>query len=157
VPWLFCDHGHRELVWDTHCNSLHTRWILRNHGITVAGPPITSLVDEVPPQPMRDAMRTMLPGLMDDLKTWARFDTAWSQRYAVTAYCRALFTLHTGEVASKRGALEWARDHLDPRWRPLLTQVIEDRSRGLDPADPPRPGSLEAMYAFAAYAESLAV
>jgi hypothetical protein len=27
----------------------------------------------------------MLPGLMDDLKTWARFDMAWAQRYAVTA------------------------------------------------------------------------
>src|SRR5207248_2041141 len=23
VPWLYCDHGHRELIWDTHCNSLH--------------------------------------------------------------------------------------------------------------------------------------
>ncbi|MDF3147553.1 MULTISPECIES: aminoglycoside adenylyltransferase domain-containing protein [unclassified Streptomyces] len=154
--WLFCDHGHCELVWDTHCNSLHTRWILRNHGITLAGPPISGLVDAVPPQPMREAMRTMLPGLMDDLKTWARFDMAWAQRNAVTAYCRALFTLHTGQVASKRGALEWARDHLDPMWHPLLDQVIEDRVRGLDPADPPRPGSIDAMYAFAAYAKAFA-
>jgi hypothetical protein len=32
VPWLFCDHGHRELIWDTHCNSAHARWILRNRG-----------------------------------------------------------------------------------------------------------------------------
>jgi hypothetical protein len=39
---------------------------------------------------------------------------------------------------------------------PLLDQVIEDRARGLDPADPPRPGSIDAMYAFAAYAESFA-
>jgi hypothetical protein len=35
--------------------------------------------------------------------------------------CRA-YTLHTAEVASKHGALEWARDNLDPKWRPLLTQ-----------------------------------
>lgn len=62
---------------------------------------------------------------------------AWSQRYAVTTYCRALFTLHTGEVTSKRGALEWARETLDPRWRPLLTQVIQDRELGWDPTDPP--------------------
>ncbi|MER7755435.1 aminoglycoside adenylyltransferase domain-containing protein [Kitasatospora sp. NPDC097643] len=67
----------------------------------------------------------------------ARFDVAWSQRYAVTTYCRALFTLHTGEVTSKRGALEWARETLDPRWRPLLTQVIQDRELGWDPTDPP--------------------
>ncbi|MDH6128229.1 aminoglycoside adenylyltransferase domain-containing protein [Kitasatospora sp. GP82] len=154
TPWLFCDHGRCELIWDTHCNSAHTRWILRNRGVTLAGPPITDLVDAVPPQALRESMRVMLPGLMADLRTWAPFDHARSQRYAVTVYCRALFTLRTGEVASKRGALEWARETLDPRWRPLLTQVIGDRELGWNPADPPRPGSLEATYAFAAYAES---
>jgi hypothetical protein len=51
--------------------------------------------------------------------------------------------LYTARVTSKRGALEWARVNLDPKWRPLLTQVIEDRVLGWDPADPPRPGSLE--------------
>ncbi|WLW55389.1 aminoglycoside adenylyltransferase domain-containing protein [Streptomyces sp. YU58] len=156
TPWLFCDHGHRELIRDTHCNSLHTRWILRNHGIRLAGPPVADLVDAVDPEALRAGMRAMLPGLLDELRTWARFDLAWTQRYAVATYCRMLFTVRTGEVASKRGALEWARATLDPAWRPLLTQVIEDRERGWDPADPPRPGSMEAMYAFAAYVESLA-
>jgi len=154
TPWLFCDHGHRELTWDTHCNSPHARWILRNRGITLAGPPAAELVDAVPPEALRESMRAMLPGLLADLRTWARFDVAWSQRYAVTTYCRVLFTLHTGEVASKRGALEWACETLDPRWRPLFVQVIQDRELGWDPADPPRRGSLEATYAFAAYAES---
>lgn len=154
TSWLFCDHGHRELIWDTHCNSPHTRWILRNHGISLAGPPIRDLVDEVPPESLRDAMRAELPGLMASLRTWAPFDVAWSQRYAVTTYCRVLYTLHTARVASKRASLEWARENLDPAWRPLLTQVMEDRRRGWDPADPPRPGSIEAMNAFAAYAES---
>jgi Domain of unknown function (DUF4111) len=93
---------------------------------------------------------------MAGLKTWAPFAVAWTQRYAVSTYCRILYTLHTARVASKRCALEWARDNLDPRWRPLLTQVIEDRALGWDPADPPRPGSLEAAYEFAAYAESFA-
>lgn len=154
--WLFCDHGHRELTWDTHCNSLHARWILRNHGITLAGPPAADLVDEVPPPAMRDAVRAELPGVMAGLKTWAPFDVAWTQRYAVSTFCRVLYTLHTAQVASKRGALEWALGNLDPKWRPLLTQVMEDRALGWDPADPPRPGSIEATYEFAAYAESFA-
>jgi hypothetical protein len=154
--WLFCNHGARDLVWDTHCNSPHTRWILHHHGITLAGPPIAELVDDVPAQALRDAMRTALPTLMADLDMWVRYDVAWFQRYTVTAFCRVLYTLHTGEVASKRGALEWARDHLDPRRRPLLTQVIEDRALGWNPADPPRPGSLDAMYEFVAYAQSFA-
>ncbi|WP_034261046.1 aminoglycoside adenylyltransferase domain-containing protein [Actinospica robiniae] len=156
TPWLFSNHGSRDLVWDTHCNTLHTRWILHHHGITLAGPPITDLVDAVDPEAMRESMRTALPNVMADLRTWARFEMAWTQRYTVTEYCRVLYTLHTGRVASKRGALEWAREHLDPTWRPLLTQVIEDRALGWVPAEPPRPGSLETTYAFAAYAESFA-
>jgi hypothetical protein len=155
VRWLFCDHGHRGLIWDTHCNSGHSRWILRHHGITIAGPPAADLVDEVPSQALRDEARRALPEVMTDVRTWAPFDVAWTQRYVVSTYCRILYTLHTAEVASKRGALEWARDNLDPRWRPLLTQVIQDRALGWNPADRPRPGSLEATYEFAAYAESL--
>jgi Aminoglycoside adenylyltransferase, C-terminal domain len=154
VPWLYCDHGHRELTWDTHCNSAHARWVLRHHGITIAGPPAADLVDEVPPQVLRGHARAALPKVMADLRTWAPFELAWTQRYAVSMYCRVLYTLHTAEVTSKQGALEWAMNNLDPRWRPLLTQVIQDRALGWDPADPPRPGSLEQTYEFAAYAES---
>jgi hypothetical protein len=154
IAWLFCDHGHRELTWDTHCNSAHARWILRRHGITIAGPPALELVDEVPPRALRDEARTALRGLMSDLGTWAPFDVAWTQRYAVCTYCRILYTLDTARVTSKRGALEWAMDNLDPGWRPLLAQVLQDRSLGWDPADPPRPGSMAATREFAAYAES---
>ncbi|HEX4701942.1 MAG TPA: aminoglycoside adenylyltransferase domain-containing protein [Pseudonocardiaceae bacterium] len=156
VRWLYCDHGHRELIWDTHCNTLHTRWILRHHGIRVAGPSIVDLVDEVPAAAMRDAMRVALPTLLADLRTWAPFDVAWTQRYAVTTYCRILYTLSTARVASKRDALRWGLDNLDPKWRPLLTQALADRALGWDPAEPPRPGSLDATYEFAAYAESFA-
>jgi hypothetical protein len=155
-PWLFCDHGHRTLIWDTHCNNPHMRWILRNHGIRLAGPPTADLVDEVPPRVLRDEARAALPTVLADIRTWAPFDIAWTQRYIVSTYCRVLYTLHTAEVTSKRGALEWASDSLDPAWRPLLTQVLRDRTLGWDPAMPPRPGSLDQTYEFAAYAESFA-
>lgn len=155
TPWLFCDHGHRELTWDTHCNSLHSRWILRNRGVVLAGRPIAELVDEVDPEELRASMRVALPRLKDDLLTWLRLDIAWSQRYLVSNFCRVLFTLDTAEVASKRGAMEWARERLDAKWRPLLTQCIEDRALGWEPAEPPRPGSLEAAFEFAAYVEAV--
>lgn len=156
VPWLFCDHGHRELIWDTHCNSAHSRWILRHHGIPIAGPPVSDLVDEVPTQALRDEMRVALPHVLADVQTWASFDIAWTQRYTVATYCRALYTLHTARVTSKRGAQEWALDNLDPRWRPLIAQAIEDRPLGWNPDAPPRPGSLDATFEFAAYAGSFA-
>ena len=50
--------------------------------------------------------RPALPEVMPDLRTWAPFDIAWTQRYAVSTYCRILYALHTAEVASKRRALE---------------------------------------------------
>jgi hypothetical protein len=103
VPWLFCDHGHRELIWDTHCNSAHARWILRHHGITIDGPPVSDVVDDVPARALRDEARAALPEVMSGLRTWAPFDIAWTQRYAVSTYCRILYTLHTARVTSKRG------------------------------------------------------
>ncbi len=155
TDWLFCDHGHRELIWDTHCNSLHTRWILRNRGIVLQGPPIEELIDEVSPDELRATMREALPRLKDDLLTWLPLDIAWSQRYLVSNFCRVLYTLDTAEVTSKRGAMDWARQQLDPMWRPLLEQCIEDRSLGWDPTQPPRPASLEAAFEFAVYADDL--
>ncbi|EXG81104.1 aminoglycoside adenylyltransferase domain-containing protein [Cryptosporangium arvum] len=154
--WLYNDHGHRTLAWDTHCNSAHTRWILHNHGITLAGPPAASLVDAPPPGALRDEARAALPHLVAETRTWAPFDVAWTQRYLVTTYCRLLYTLSTARVASKRGALDWALATLDPAWRPLLTQVREDRALGWDPEAGPRPGSLDTTYAFGRYAESFA-
>jgi hypothetical protein len=155
TPWLYCDHGHRELIWDTHCNSLHTRWILRNRGIVLNGPPIADLVDEVSSEELRASMREALQSLEEDLLSWLPLDVAWSQRYLVSNFCRVLYTLDTAEIASKRGAMEWAHEHLDPKWRPLLEQCIEDRALGWNPGEPPRPGSLQAAFEFAGYAKAL--
>lgn len=153
VPWLFNDHGHRTLIWDTHCNNPHARWILRNHGIVLDGPPITSLVDEVPAEAMRSSMRAELPHVLEGIRGWAPMDVAWTQRFIVATYCRMLYTIHTGEVKSKHGALEWALRTLDQRWHPLFEQVMQDRALGWEPEVNPRPGSMEETLAFAHYAE----
>jgi hypothetical protein len=152
--WLSNDHGHRTLVPGTHCNSTHTRWILRQHGVTMAGPPIASLVDEVPAAAMRAAARESLPGTPEEILTWAP-PIAWTQRSIVTTCCRVYYTQVTAKVASKRGALEWALGALDARWQPLPRQVIADRALGWRPDQPPRPGSLDGTRAFAAYVEQL--
>ena len=66
--------------------------------------------------------------------------------------CRILYTLETAQVASKQAAIEWAQRSLDAKWRPLLGQVRDDRERGLNPQDRPRPGSADEARAFATYA-----
>jgi hypothetical protein len=149
-PWPYIDHGSRELRRDTHCNSEVARWILHEHGLTLAGAPARRVVDPVPAEALRARMRTELPGLLGGLESWISWDVAWCQRYVVTTYCRVLTTLATGRVLSKPDALRWAGDALDRRWRPLLEQAHADRA-AFDPDEPPRPGSVEETRAFAAY------
>lgn len=153
VPWLFVDRGCREMAWDEHCNTLHTRWVLRHHGIALGGPPARELVDDVPAAAMREAARAALPGVLADVQQWAPADHTWTQKYVVQTCSRVLYTAMTGRVATKPAALEWARTHLDPAWRPLLEQVQQDRAQPWRPVDPARPGSMDQARAYAAYVE----
>ena len=151
--WLYNDHGQRTLEWDNHCNRAYTRWILREHGIVLTGPTPRSFMSPVPEDSLRAEAAVAIRTLIDDLTTWLDIDgLAWGQRYAVTMACRILYTLDTARIASKNGALEWAQRTLDPRWRPLLGQVRDDRVHGWDPNERPRPGSADEARAFAAYA-----
>lgn len=150
--WLFIDHGHQEMTWDTHGNDMVHRWVLREHGLVLWGPAPDSVVAPVQAANLRAEARRELPELGAGLRSWLDYDIAWCQRYLVINYCRVLFTLANATVASKQQALEWAARTLDPSWRPLLEQTIAERSRGFDRADPPRPGALDASFAFEAYA-----
>jgi hypothetical protein len=156
--WLFNDHGHRTLEWSDHCNRGYTRWIVREHGITLTGPEPRTFMPLVPPELLRGESATALPTLMADMATWLDIDeVAWGQRYAVVTACRLLYTLVTAQVASKTGALEWAMRTLDPKWRPLLGQVRDDRTLGFDINTRPPPGSAQSAREFAAYAVQWAV
>jgi Domain of unknown function (DUF4111) len=154
--WLYVDHGARGMEWATHCNTEVTRWLLREHGVALAGPPPKSLVDKVPPAVLRARMRETIPAFEAGFASWMTLDIGWGQRYAVTSYCRMLYTLETAEVCSKKASLEWAMQRLDPRWHRLLRQVSADRPRGYNPDDPARPGSLDETRAFARYAADAA-
>ncbi|SED22580.1 protein of unknown function [Nocardioides exalbidus] len=154
--WLYVDHGWDQMSWSTHCNQAWTRWILREHGITLAGPCPVELMDPVPEDVLRGAARAGLDTLADDVLGWCPPTIAWCQRYLVIQASRSLYTVRTAEVASKRDALRWVMMHADPRWRPLLQQVLADRELGWEPDAPPRPGSLDAARDFAAYVAEVA-
>ena len=153
---MYVDHGDDELVWSDHCNQPWTRWILREHGVTLLGPCPVEVVGPVPDDLLRAHARAGLATLTEDVLGWCPPHIAWCQRYLVVQAARHLFTVRTGQVASKRDALRWAMMHGDPRWRPLLQQVQADRERGFDPGDRPRPGSLDAAREFASYAAAVA-
>jgi len=68
-PWLYIDHGWRQMQWSTHCNTEVVRWSLRECGVTLTGPDPEALVDPVSPEILRARMcedaqtfRTCCPG-----------------------------------------------------------------------------------------------
>jgi hypothetical protein len=126
------------------------------HGVTLAGPSPKDLVDEVDPDVLRTAMREEAEEFLPGMLAWIKLDSPWAQRYAVTTLCRILYTLETGQVASKRVSLLWAKDNLDPQWQELISETLEGRSLGWNHSDPVKPGTLEATLAFHEYAKQRA-
>jgi hypothetical protein len=106
------------------------RWVLRERGVQLLGPPAATLVDAVSASDLRQEMAEMLAcnrvRLAGDL-SW--FKTAYGQASGVLAFARALETLATGEVRSKRSALAFARARLAPRWADLVAAAFGTRAR----------------------------
>ena len=101
------------------------RYVLREHGVVVAGPASRSLIDLVPAGALRCAVREVLHGwwvpMLDDP---SRLQDPGYRCYAVLTMCRTLYTLRTGTVVSKPVAARWAQEELDERWHPLIEQAI---------------------------------
>lgn len=140
-PFFYLDNGAKELVWDTHCNTAVVRWLLREHGVVLAGPDPKLLID---PVSASDLQREAL-ARAQEYADWARTPTEvgtisrWKQTYLVLTFCRLLFTLFHRRIASKREAGEWAVGALDGEWARLVRQALEDRAdpwtRVFQPAD----------------------
>jgi hypothetical protein len=147
--WLYIDHGWREMQWNEHCNSAVVRWILHEHGVALAGPPASEVVDAPPKGVLRADMLKEVPTFISDLLGWISFDIAWAQRYAVVSLCRMWFTFETDEVASKPDSVQWALGRLDARWRPLLKNALDDRLLGFDPKQKPAKALVDETREFA--------
>lgn len=148
TPWPYLDNGARRLVRSDHCNTAHVRWILREHGVVLAGPAPRQLVDPVSQHALRE-------GALQGLQEYAaeahesRPFSRWQQPYLVLTFCRLLWTLEHGAVTTKRHAAEWALSELDPEWSLLIGQAIADRP---DPWErvrqPSSPEAEERTFAF---------
>ena len=126
-PFLFLDNGANELVWDPHCNTAVVRWLVREHGVTLAGPDPKTLVEPVTPSDLRREARARVHEYAD----WAHELTVmsrWEQPYLVLTLCRLMFTIATGRVGAKREAGDWALGALDAEWASLIRQALADRA-----------------------------
>ncbi|MEO5953788.1 MAG: aminoglycoside adenylyltransferase domain-containing protein, partial [Chloroflexia bacterium] len=106
-------------------------YTLREHGITVAGPPISPLIAQIDPDDMRRAAAPL--GM-----TWleqSHHDPTWlewisEQRYqafVILTLCRLLYTLETGSVTSKPAAARWAKGALGPHWAPFIERALTEQ------------------------------
>lgn len=137
----YLDNGARALIRSDHCNTLLVRWIVREKGVTLAGPPPLTLLDPIPTQLLREEMFAVLmtwgQQILDDPSPWSN---RFYQGFIVLNYCRMLHDLHTGYPGSKRAGAHWARRNLDPSWAPLIDDAWGSRPdparKVKEPADP---------------------
>ncbi len=101
------------------------RYILREHGLPLAGPHPRTLVDPVSPEELKRSTRQTLrewwaPQVGDPF----RLESRDYQAYAVLTMCRALYTIQSGDIVSKPFAARWAIKALDEGWRPLIERAL---------------------------------
>ncbi len=136
-PFWYLDHGSKILVRSEHDNTQVVRWSLRERGVALHGPDPRDIIDPIDPDDLRREVRmtmhrSLATGLPMPMVAWQAF---W-----VGLYCRILHTIETGRVTSKKDAMAWAADALDPQWRGLIQRAAalkkgDDATAAL-PADP---------------------
>ena len=143
--------GDQELVRMRHDASwIVQRHVLRERGITVAGPAPATLIDDVTADDLRRAMVDVLNGWAAPiLAEPAQMQARGYQSYMVLSLCRILYTLRHGTVASKRAAARWAQGALPLQWGPLIARTwVGRRHPGLAAS----PADVDGTLAFIQYA-----
>ena len=106
------------------------RYILREYGVTVAGPSIKPFIEPVTPEELRGAVAGILLGW------WSTHILAHPdellrpgyQPYAVLTMCRSLYCFENRALVSKPFAARWAMEHLDARWKPLIERALTQQA-----------------------------
>jgi predicted nucleotidyltransferase len=124
----YLDNGSNELVKSIHCNTLVVRWVLREHGITLVGPPPETLVDPVGVENLREEIRGVINVWGTEiLQNPDRFNNRFYQSFIVLSYCRMLHDLQAGSIGSKITDADWAKENLDPSWQDLIDRTWKAR------------------------------
>jgi hypothetical protein len=128
-PLLYLNNGARHLQRSEHDNTMVVRWMLREHGLPLWGPPPHELLPPVDSSPLlaevrRTASRFARSVLAGDVP----LDALWLQGFTVLFYCRVLLSLESGRIPSKPEAREWALRSLDTRWAQLVREAWDKRT-----------------------------
>jgi hypothetical protein len=125
--WYF-DHGSVDLIRSDHCNTVLVRWVVRESGVPLAGPPPAALIDPIPRAVLRREIHSTITDWgAEILATPERWCNTFYQNYLVLNYARMLHDLHRGCPGSKRAGMLWARTALDAQWHALIDWAWQAR------------------------------
>lgn len=154
IPIWYLDNGSLIFERSVHDNTLVNRWVLREHGIVLAGMPLRTWIPKIPEEKLKaEVYKTMVDWGNEILQGIYLLDKRWAQAFAVLMYCRILHTLSTGEVHSKPDGVNWAKANLDRVWIGLIDDaVIARQEQYIDITQPSDPEKVKATFAFIKYA-----
>lgn len=158
TPFWYLDNTATQLARSTHDNTVVVRWVTRERGIVLAGPPPEQLIDPIDADTLRSEIRqTMQIWGQSLLADPDRMSTRWYQSFAVASYCRMLQSLQTATIESKLSGVRWAQTALDPTWADLIQHAWDERPfPSLKSRQPADPAKLQRTRAFIQYALDLA-
>lgn len=153
TPLWYLDHGSRSLERLNHCNTAVVRWVVREHGVCLAGVAPATLVDPIPVQVLRREMLQVITGWGSEILAHPEpYNNRFYQAFIVLNYSRMLHDLHNGYPGSKRAGAEWAKTNLAPGWADLIDRAWEGRP---DPAksvrQPADPADFKRTLAYVRY------
>ncbi len=124
----YLDNGSRSLIQSDHCNTAVVRWVLRERGLTLAGPPAEMLVAPISKDTLRgEIAKDMGQWGQEILAKPDRYQNRFYQGFIVLSFCRMLHSLQTGTVESKRVGAAWAKKNLDSSWSELIDSAWATR------------------------------
>ncbi len=154
----YLDHGSRSLIPSAHCNTVLVRCVVREQGVTLAGPAPALLLDSVPVEALREHIRATIQNWGQEIVSNPDpFNNRFYQGFIVLNYCRMLLDLRRGVPGSKLAGAQWAKANLDPCWKGLIHRAWNGRP---DPAvssrRPADPQDFQATLEFIRYCRNKA-
>ena len=99
----YIDNGSRVLELSDHDNQWVVRWVLREHGVALAGPESKSLMEPILESNLKGEVRkVMLDWGKEMLDNPEKLKSRWYQHFAVMSYCRMLQTLDGASLSTGR-------------------------------------------------------
>jgi len=137
----YLDNGTRKLIQSDHCNTVVVRWVVREKGVTLAGPPPKTLIEKIDTETLReDIFKTLNKWGQEIISNPEKYNNHFYQTFIVLSYCRMLHDLKNGTNGSKRSGAEWVKKNLNPAWIGLIDRTWGGRPNPeksiRQPADP---------------------